>query len=121
MSKSTYCATFNKQIRAFFKQIKEVYPDLKEIKAVASQLNMALAMDETVAVSNFHKHLVSKYEEQIMKQDEAFFLAFDLTGTPLSDLNHLKNVYASATPNTKQCIWKYTKVLTVLSKKYVSC
>ena len=121
MSKQTYCTTFNKQIRAFFAQIKQVYPDLKEIKAVAAQLNMALAMDETVAVVNFHKHLVAKYEAQIMKQDEAFFLAFDLTGTPLSDLNHLKSVYANASDNTKECIWKYTKVLTLLSKKFASC
>ena len=121
MSKSTYIATFNKQIKAFFKQITEVYPDLKEIKQIKAQLNMALIADSEIAIKNFHIHLVSKYEKQILSQDEKFFLSFDLSGTVLSELNKLKDVYTNASPNTKQCIWKYCKVLTLLSKKYASC
>jgi len=121
MSKQTYTTTFNKQIKAFFKQITEIYPDIKEIKSIKSQLSMALLADEEIAIKNFYQHLVTKYEKQILSQDEKFFLNFDLSGTVLSELNHLKNVYLSSTDNTKQCIWKYCKVLTLLSKKYASC
>lgn len=121
MSKSTYTKTFNKQIKNFFKQITEVYPDLKEIKQIKAQLNMALIANEEIAIKNFNIHLVNKYEKQILSQDENFFLNFDLSGTVLSELNHLKTVYTSASDNTKQCIWKYCKVLTLLSKKYANC
>ena len=121
MSKSLYIKTFNKQIKAFFKQITEVYPDLKEIKQIKAQLNMALLANEEIAIKHFNIHLVQKYEKKILTQDESFFLNFNLSGTVLSELNHLKAVYTSASPNTKQCIWKYCKVLTLLSKKYASC
>jgi len=120
MSKQKYCQTFNKQIRAFFKQITQIYPEIKEIKSIKGQLNMALIADETIAIKHFNTQLVQKYEKQILSQDEQFFLDFDLTGTVLADLNHLKGIYQSASPNTKLCIWKYCKVLTLLSKKYAS-
>lgn len=121
MSKAKFTTMFNKQLKTFFKQITDIYPEIKEIKSMKGQLNMALIADETIAIANFYTHLVTKYENQILSQDEQFFLDFDLTGTALADLNHLKNVYQQASPNTKTCIWKYVRVLTLLSKKYSTC
>jgi len=120
MSKSAYTTMFNKQLRTFFKQITEIYPEIREIKSMKGQLNMALIAEPTIAISNFYTHLVTKYEKQILSQEENFFLEFDLTGTALADLNHLKAVYQKSSPNTKVCIWKYVRVLTLLSKKYSS-
>lgn len=122
MFKVKYTQVFNKQIFAFFKQIIEMYPEMSEFKSLRSQLRIGIStMGEDIAIKHFNEQLVSKYEKQILSQDEKFFLQFDLTGTVLSDLNHLKDIYASATPNTKACIWKYVRVLTLLTKKYVSC
>ena len=56
--------------------------------------------------------------QQILKQDEEFFLTFDLSGTVLEDLNCLKDVWKQASPATKTAIWKYVKILLVLSQKY---
>ena len=122
MSKSKYVTIFNKQIFAFFKQIITMYPNMKEFSALRSQLRIAITtIGEDIAIKHFHAYLVLDYETEILSQDEKFFLQFDLTGTVLSDLNHLKTVYASATPNTKECIWKYVRVLTLIAKKYESC
>jgi len=94
---------------------------MKEFKSLRAQLRMGIStMGENIAIKHFNEQLVSKYLTQILKQDEQFFLDFDLTGTVLADLNHLKTVYANATPNTKAAIWKYVKVLTLLSKKHGS-
>ena len=112
---------FNTQLFAFFKQIIAMYPQMKEFTSLRAQLRMAInTMGADIAIIQFNQQLVSKYLTQILKQDENFFLTFDLTGTVLSDLNHLKGVYANATPNTKVAIWKYVKVLTLLSKKHAS-
>ena len=113
---------FNKQLFAFFKQIIDMYPTMKEFKTLRAQLRMGLtAMGQDIAIKQFYQQLVSQYEQQVLSQDESFFLDFDLSGTVLADLNHLKQVYASATPNTKVAIWKYVKVLTLLSKKHSRC
>lgn len=112
---------FNKQLFAFFKQIIDMYPTMKEFTALRAQLRMGLtAMGQDIAIKQFYQQLVSQYEKQVLSQDESFFLDFDLSGTVLADLNHLKTVYANATPNTKVAIWKYVRVLTLLSKKHAS-
>ena len=121
MSKQKYIDTFNKQIKDFFKQITVIYPQLKEIRQIRSQLAGVLLVDKKIAIEHFYNHVVKKYEQQILSQDEEFFLNFDVSGTVLSSLNHLKSVYTSSTDNTKKCIWKYCKVLTLLSKKYATC
>ncbi len=118
MSKQVLVEKFNITIKKFFKQIVETYPQVKELKTLKSQVQVALMADETIAITNFYKHLVTTYESQILKQDEKFFLSFDLSGTVLEHLNHLKVVYTSSSDNTKSVIWKYCKVLTILSKKY---
>jgi len=122
MSQAKYTEVFNKQLFAFFKQIIDMYPTMKEFKTLRAQLRMGLsAMGQDIAIKQFYQQLVTKYEKQVLSKDERFFLDFDLSGTVLADLNHLKTVYANATPPTKAAIWKYVRVLTLLAKKYASC
>ena len=120
MSTQAFTERFNKTLFAFFKQIIAIYPDVKEFKSLRAQLRMALTANNSLAITHFHQQLVLKYKQQILKQDESFFLDFDLSGTVLADLNHLKNVYIGSSDSTKQAIWKYVKVLTLLSSKVMS-
>jgi hypothetical protein len=108
---------FNKTINEFFKQINTSYPEMPIFKELQTKLRMALMANQNIAIESFYTHVVSKYRTQILKQDEAFFLSFDLSGTVLEDLMELKKVWQTATPGTKQSIWKYVKVLTILSEK----
>lgn len=111
---------FNKTLFDFFKQIIAIYPDVKVFYQLRTQLRMGLTTNEKLAITNFYTHLVKEYKQQILSQDESFFLDFDLTGTVLSDLNYLKVVFKDATPNTKVALWKYVKVLTILSEKLMT-
>ena len=111
---------FNKTIFEFFTNITKVYPDMKIFTELKAKLRVALMSDDTLAINNFYSHVTKKYKQQILKEDEEFFLSFDLTGTVLEDLNCLKEVWLVATPNTKKSIWKYVKILLVLSQKFCS-
>lgn len=109
---------FNKTIFEFFRNISQVYPDMPILKELKGKLRVALMTNESLAINNFYDHVTLKYKHQILKQDEEFFLSFDLSGTVLEDLNCLKDVWKQASPATKTAIWKYVKILLVLSQKY---
>ena len=117
---STNTEKFNKTLFAFFKQIIAIYPEIKEFKSLRAQLRMALTANDKLAVQHFYQQLVQQYKAQIIAQDEKFFINFDLSGTVLSDLNHLKGVYTNSSDATKAQIWKYVKVLTVLSTRVMA-
>ena len=52
-----------------------------------------------------------------MNEDDDFFLKFDLAGTVLSNLNELKNIWSNSNEDNKKKLWKYVKILTILSEK----
>ena len=111
---------FNKQIAAFFTDIIAAYPEEKQFRSLKTQINMAIMMDDEIAIKYFYEYLTTQYKTQIYKKDEKFFLSFDLSGTPLGHLNRLKDVFKSAPKGTQTTIWKYVIVLAKLSEKYYS-
>lgn len=117
MNKEEITKRFNKLLFDFFKDVIVTYPDIKIFNELRVQLRMALMADEKIAINQFHEQLVNNYKNEILKENEDFFLKFDLSGTVLSSLNELKNLWTKSSDENKKKLWKYIKVLTVLSEK----
>jgi hypothetical protein len=118
MSKQVFVAAFNKQLMNFFKDVINTYPENKTLKAVRAQLRLVLTQSEKIPIEAFYEHLVLKFKTQLDAKDDKFFLSFDLTGTPLEDLNSLKQLWLTATEKSRVAMWKYVVLLQKIAEKY---
>ena len=116
--KGKYAEGFNTQLINLFKELTKMYPTNKDFKLIKSQI-MILAQTSTyeIPVQTFELN-ISCYRDQIRTKNEDFFLKFDLTGTPLSDLNYLKEIWTTVDEATKNAMWRYFFILDKLSEKY---
>lgn len=117
MNKEEITKRFNKLLFDFFKDIINTYPNIKVFNELRIQLRLALTADEKIAIKQFYQQLVKNYKNKIMIEDDDFFLKFDLSGTVLENLNSLKDIWCNSTEDNKKKLWKYVKILTILSEK----
>ena len=117
MNKGEITKRFNKLLFDFFKDIITTYPNVKIFNELRIQLRLALMADEKIAIKQFYDQLVKEYKNKIMKEDDDFFLTFDLSGTVLENLNSLKDIWSNSNEDNKKKLWKYVKILTILSEK----
>lgn len=119
-SKNLLIKRFNNLLFDFFKEIIEIYPNIKIFNSMRVQLRMGLMSNEKLAIEPFYNFLVKINKTEIISKNENFFLNFDLSNTSLADLNYLKNIWLNASNKTKNAIWKYLQVLTILSEKVMN-
>ena len=97
-----------------------MYPKNKDFKLIKNQI-MMLAQTNTyeIAIQTFELN-ISLYRNHLRTKNEKFFLEFNLSGTPLSDLNYLKEIWKTVDDKTKDAMWRYFLILDKLSEKYHS-
>lgn len=115
---SAFAKAFNTQIFKFFDEIIKMYPKIKEFKTLKMKIKTASLIKDNITIEMFHKTVVVHYLKEISEKDEKFFLTLDLSGTPLENLSHLRNLWKFASDTTKKSIWKYIELLTKLSNAY---
>lgn len=118
MNKQLIAKTFNTQLMAFIKQVCEMYPQNKDLKLLRTQLRLVITSSKSMAIDNYKIHVVDVYGKEIFSKNDKFFLNLDLAGTPIAHLGQLKQIYVSATQNTKDNLWKYIMLLSKLAQKY---
>ena len=123
----TYYESFNNKLNEFLNDLHTTFPEMTDIKVLKSGLQFAKTMDVKMAQTMFDKHVAAKYEDQILKQNETFFLNETYThianahGIDLDIIGRLKDVWSTMDDSNREIIWKYLKVLVLLNKKCKHC
>ena len=119
-----YYDKFNEQLISFLKQLTICYPQISEFKKITSGLSLLKTMDKKMPAKLFKEH-ASKFEMQIKKKDEEFFInnnEYEILDSVdknefLDFINQLKIVWKDTSEENKDVIWKYLNVLLIISKK----
>lgn len=115
--KAKLVSMFNEKLSSMVNEVVQMYPSMNDFKVLKGKLSTALTLTPKLTIEIFGTHVL-KYEEQIMKKDEEFFLNLDFSGTAVEEFSHLRDVYTSSSAENKDCLWKYIILLTKVSKKY---
>ncbi len=107
---------FNTKCKEFLKDMKEVYPENTSITPLQTQLRILSTTTEKFPIESFVQHCMWAYNK-VKSKDEDFFLGQCLNGTILEPLN-LKDIWLTASDNTKECVWKYVQLFFLLAHKY---
>jgi len=121
---------FNSIISDLIDELCELYPSDRDIKIFREKFNMITKVNNTMVFRGFLLH-VYPHKQNIMNEDEKFFLsnATDLVkGAADKDDNvsitqalNIKKLWESnMTAETKSALWKYFKVLIILSERIVA-
>lgn len=123
MEKRRLCReTFQKELKAFMKDLIRVFPNDRDMKMISSTLNLAMMDDTEDKVLNGFYHSLKIHEELIDKRDPQFFVETEkLTiaeETPL--FSKLHSYWETLDSSNQQTVWDYIQVLFLLAKSYKS-
>jgi hypothetical protein len=121
---------FNNVISDLISELCELYPSDRDIKIFREKFNMITKVNNQMVLRGFLLH-VYPHKQNIMNEDEKFFLsnATDLVkdaadkddNVSITQALNIKKLWESnMTPETKSAVWKYFKVLIVLSERIVA-
>ena len=124
-SKAMFYDLFNEKAIEFLKDLIESFPELgTDFQRVKTGLIALSSVNPKSPQQIFHNYVLSKYKDAIMNKDEAVFLHetnFDIYSTRkehwLEFIDHIKGIWQTLDANNKETIWKYFRVLVVLSDK----
>ncbi len=132
---------FNNQLDQFLTELRDLLPDQVQIRVVQDKLRMVRSMSTRIVMEGFAQYVLP-YQAQILNQDESFFLdnGENLVNTKYDEaiqsiqvaeardvskddvmkaFRMIKNIWSNRlSPENKQIIWNYFKVLVVLCKRY---
>lgn len=105
------------QFTTFVSELSEMYPDDPDFPLFLTTVRLL----KTSNPSLLSKYIVENavpYEQQIMSEDEQFFLThnFDSHDVNIDILSKLKNYVSSMSDSTKQHVWKYCQNIIRLAK-----
>lgn len=117
-----YLNKFNITFNEFIDDISNLFPEDNEFALYKTALKTAISIDKKLAYNTFNSKVTEKYSEQILSRDETFFLEHDysivLTKKEYSSvIDKIKTYWTSMNEDNKNIVWKYFKVLILLSKK----
>ena len=113
---------FNKLISTFLSDLKKTLPNEKKIKVVSSQVETLILLTPK-KIFKICVKFVYPHKEQILNKNEQFFLEQKLNVQKdyLSEALELKTLWTTKlSPQNKEVIWKYFKILILLIEKEIS-
>ena len=117
-SKTVLMNAMYDQLFSFLGELIEMYPEDADFQLFKTTLKMVKMSNPTLAVT-YIKDATSKFNEQILKKDENFFIdyAYEEYGSEI-DLNifaKLKEYYKNMDEKSKENVWKYKENIVKLS------
>ena len=121
---------FNKQLGALLAELIELYPEEKDLKVFNEKFKLITKINGMKVVEGFLM-FVYPHKQQIMDEDEKFFLsnAHGIVNdaskkykdmVPITQAMNLKHLWEHRMDaDTKACMWKYFKVLVILCERVV--
>jgi hypothetical protein len=126
---NTFYTLFNSKADEFFKDMINGFPReyeqvVGEFKTLKSGFNLLKNVDEKKPQKVFREYVVAEYRDKIMNRDESFFMEkkdFDIASKRkeywMEFIEMIKTAWSSMDDANKDIIWKYFKLLVVLSDK----
>lgn len=121
----SHLKAFNTQLINLIQDLSRQYPHDGDFILYCEAIETLVKIDSRKCLTNFIKY-VYPHKSEIMKEDDSYFIGYDVAGhkdstdeiAKLSD--KIKNIWqTNCNDETKKTIWKYFKVLIVLSEKAV--
>ena len=105
------------QFVSFVKELTEMYPNDSDFSLFLTSIKMIRMTNPSLLV-NYVNDTTSKYEDQILKKDEKFFLENSFTeyDVDANIFDKLKTYIRSMTDSDKENVWKYIQNITRLAK-----
>lgn len=122
--------TFNKNLERFLADLISNFNDIQEFKQLKTGIIFTKSINEKTPERLFRKNIVDNFRKQIVLQDENFFLNQN-TYSCIDDeefkkvdniqfntlFKKLSDIWITLSNDNKDKIWKWIKVLIVLSDK----
>lgn len=106
---------FNETLIQFLDEIHRIFPCSKAYK-YSNLTKISLTFDKTKCIELFMNTAV-EHEEQIMKNDNEYFLNDDIEFVKHLEFN---KYYKKADKYTKDIMWKYIQTLYILGCAYIN-
>jgi hypothetical protein len=124
MSKSiSPLGLFVDKLVAFFRDLRETYPEEKEIKAALDSIEAARKVNPRLIHDLFNEHIYKPVHEDIMAEDVDKIVAY----TKLAIQTQFNEIYPALTifdkywgdmsDSNRAAIWKHLKVLVLLCER----
>ncbi len=113
-----YLKAFNNQILKLAKELSTLYPENSDLKSLKNTLFLTIRTTPKLPIQVYRTHIYTPYNDEILSENESFFLDLDLTGTTLQKLEYVKSVWKEASEENRNIIWKYLKVLNKLIERH---
>jgi len=117
---------FNKQLKAFLKDIIMVFPEDREIKIISSSLNIAMMDDPEYMIIRSFYNALSPFHALIETRNDTFFTQnpskFDnkFTNSNQYQLFNKLNIYwETLNEHNRKIVWDYFQLLYSMSDKFI--
>jgi len=115
----SYIDAFNKQLTNLLKELKTLHPENRDLKVISNSLFLLIKSSFKTPIEIFHKHIYI-FKEQIVNENEDFFINLNLKGTSLEEFEYIKEIWKDEDDKNRKSIWSYFKVFCKLVEKYNS-
>jgi hypothetical protein len=123
MSGPSPLTTFSNMLIRFFEELKETFPEEREIKMALETIQNAKKINPRLILDMFYEHVTTPLREFIAKEDDGQIVAYARTKLSVQFNEILPAIaifdkhWAGLADNNRTAIWKYLKVLIALSDK----
>jgi len=120
-----YLEKFNVTIAEFVADLVKVLPNDPELCVYAMVLGAAIKSNPHYVFDMFNSTVVDPYGDQIISRNEEFFLQEDYAAQigenkdSVQFVGRIKLYWKDMSSDDKEIIWKYFRVLVMLSRKVV--
>ena len=107
----------------FFEELKDTFPEEREIKLALSTIQDARKINPRLVLDMFFEHVTRPLREAISKEDDQAVISYARSkinqqfNEILPALNIFDKHWTTLSQENRQSIWKYLKVLIILSDK----
>jgi hypothetical protein len=123
---SVNVAKFNRTFGEFVSDLISVFPNDTEFRMVQLAITGLQFASPCVLQEGFHERVVVPFGDKILARDEGFFLDADYSKetADVEDaaqfIQKVKHMYRQMKEDDRAVVWKYMRVLVLLSNKIAS-
>jgi hypothetical protein len=118
-----YLHKFNSTFKEFLDDTKSVFPNDEEMVMYNTTIRAAMCIDNRMVLNIFRESVIEPFGDKILARDETFFIKRDYSDFTYSNVEYdafiekIKTYWGEMNAENRDIVWKYFKVLILLSKK----
>jgi hypothetical protein len=114
---------FTTQLIRFFEDLKESFPEERDIKSALELIKFAKASNPKLVSDMFYEHVYKELNEPIKREDADYIIAYthEKVKNEFNEISPALTIFdkywATMTDESRNTIWKWLKVLCVLCER----